>query len=116
MTDSCPPEKGEDMKLLNAWSMMMVEHPAKLETRVLTPTVASKMLQRLGCESCVGHVDAAALYSEILGIDVAFNRCQTQVAKGEEVIVGQYVGPRLPEGATTLPEGAEIKWLLVMAK
>jgi hypothetical protein len=101
------------MKLLNAWSMMMVAHPAKLETRELTPYVAANMLQSLGCESCVGHADAAALYSSILGIDVEFNRCQTRVAKGEEVIVGQYIGPRLAEGATTLPEGAEIKWLLV---
>lgn len=25
-------------------------------------------------------------------------------------LVGQYRGPRLPDGATTLPEGATIEW------
>jgi hypothetical protein len=29
--------------------------------------------------------------------------------KEATVHLGQYVGPRLPEGATTLPEGASIK-------
>lgn len=32
---------------------------------------------------------------------------------GWPILVAQYVGPRLPEGATVLPEGASIVWLLV---
>jgi hypothetical protein len=32
---------------------------------------------------------------------------------GDRVLVGQYSGTRLPEGATTLPEGATIRWLVV---
>lgn len=28
-------------------------------------------------------------------------------------IVGQYDGPRLPEGAIALPEGASIRWVFV---
>jgi hypothetical protein len=27
--------------------------------------------------------------------------------------VGQYTGPRLPEGSKTLPEGASVEWLFV---
>ena len=27
--------------------------------------------------------------------------------------MGQYSGPRLPEGSTSLPEGATIKWYLI---
>jgi hypothetical protein len=32
---------------------------------------------------------------------------------GEGVLVAQYRGPRLPEGATELPEGATIEWYVV---
>jgi hypothetical protein len=35
------------------------------------------------------------------------------LASGDEAVVAQYVGPRLPEGATALPEGANFSWFLV---
>jgi hypothetical protein len=35
------------------------------------------------------------------------------LAKGDMVLVGQVTGGRLPEGATTLPAGVTIQWLLV---
>ena len=34
--------------------------------------------------------------------------------EGDVALVGQYSGPRLPEGATTLLEGATIKWMVVV--
>jgi hypothetical protein len=43
---------------------------------------------------------------------LACNRVNVSLKPGDAAIVGQYIGPRLPEGATTLPEGATIKWLL----
>jgi hypothetical protein len=30
------------------------------------------------------------------------------------MLVAQYTGPRLPEGATTLPPGAKIRFILVL--
>ena len=67
-----------------------------------------------GC-SAVGHADVAAVYSQQLGVEIIANRLKVSFAPGitEEILVGQYTGPRLPEGATTLPEGAEIQWILV---
>jgi hypothetical protein len=71
-----------------------------------------------GFESAVGHADTAGLFEALLGLPVACNRATITLPStnhDEEVllIVGQYSGPRLPEGATALPEGATITWMVV---
>lgn len=58
--------------------------------------------------SVVGHADTA----NILG--VAFNRVSVKLEKGDILYVAQIVGGRLPEGATTLPEGFTMKFLKVV--
>lgn len=63
--------------------------------------------------SIVGHQDTAAVMSAELGLAIQPNRVSVQLAPGDQVVVGQYSGPRLPEGATTLPDGATIRWLSV---
>ena len=45
-----------------------------------------------------------------LGIPVPVNRKSIKLGSGDILLVGQYVGPRLPEGATELPENATIEW------
>jgi hypothetical protein len=40
-------------------------------------------------------------------------RTTLQLRPGDEVIVGQYNGGRLQLGATELPEGATVQWVLV---
>lgn len=64
--------------------------------------------------SCVGHEDVAAVISEQLGIEVPVNRVSIKLKSGDIILVAQYVGPRLPEGTTQLPEGAELVWYLVI--
>lgn len=64
-------------------------------------------------ESSVGHTDAATVMSSALGVPVAMNRRDDRLDFGDQVLVGQYTGGRLPEGATTLPEGKKYTWLLV---
>ena len=66
-----------------------------------------------GFRSVVGHADTAAIFADQLGIDVPFNRESVALNKGDELLIGQYVGPRLPEGVSTLPEGASIRWMIV---
>lgn len=61
----------------------------------------------------VGHADTAAVFSNILDLNVPVNRINISLKRGDVLVVGQYSGPRLPEGATTLPEGAVIKWMKV---
>jgi hypothetical protein len=63
--------------------------------------------------SAVGHETTAALFSRLLGRYVLARKSRPRLAPGDVLLVGQYSGPRLPEGATELPEGATIRWLLV---
>jgi len=63
--------------------------------------------------SGIGHPDTARLVSDMLGMDIPSNRITLKVKEGDEILVAQYTGPRLPEGATKLPEGATIKFFKV---
>lgn len=71
--------------------------------------------ERMGVpvRSVVGHADTAAVFSTLLGREVGFNRESVKLSPDQILLVGQYSGPRLPEGATSLPEGAAIEWWLV---
>ena len=101
------------MKLLNAFSLSMVTYPALLRVEELSLADARRVAAFEGLESFVGHADACAVYSALLGVPVSMNRVSVGLASTETALVGQYHGPRLPEGATSLPEGATIKWLIV---
>lgn len=63
--------------------------------------------------SGVGHADTARIFTGILGTEVPMNRVSLDLSGLDLILVGQYSGPRLPEGTTTLPEGATIKWFTV---
>ena len=71
--------------------------------------------QQAGAEvvSVIGHADTAATFSTVLDRQLAVNRTSIKLAEGERLLVGQYIGPRLPEGATSLPEGATIEWWVI---
>ena len=63
--------------------------------------------------SIVGHQDTARIVSEILGCEVPVNRVSISIEEGDYLYIAQYKGPRLPEGATQLPEGATIEFFEV---
>lgn len=63
--------------------------------------------------SAIGHTDTARVLSGILGREVPVNRTNVELGFRDEVYVAQYIGPRLPEGATQLPEGAEFQFFVV---
>ena len=100
------------MYMLNAFSANMLE---ELTALVRFTEISATTMAELAQESvsAVGHADTAALFSAVLGIEVPCNRVSVTLKPGENALLGQYTGPRLPEGATTLPEGASIKWVLV---
>ena len=100
------------MYLLNAFSANMLE---ELTALVRFTEISATTMAELAQESvsAVGHADTAALFSTILGTKVPCNRVTVTLKPGENALLGQYSGPRLPEGATTLPEGASIKWVFV---
>jgi hypothetical protein len=72
-----------------------------------------EITQLNNCESCIGHADTARVLSTLLQKEIPCNRVTVQLKQNEKFIVAQYIGPRLPEGATVLPEGATIKFFLV---
>ena len=101
------------MLLLNAFSLnMLAEFPAQPLFEEISLDEAQKSLAD-GFASVVGHADTAAVFSDQLGIEVPTNRTTVSLKKGDVATIGQYRGPRLPEGATILPEGASIVWLRV---
>ena len=99
------------MYILNAFSLNMVVGDADVSVREISPTMAASLAAN--CPSAVGHADTAAVFSSVLGVPVPCNRATVALKDGDVALVGQYSGPRLPEGATSLPEGAAIKWLVV---
>ena len=94
------------MKLFNAFSIQMISslNEASVSFKKITVEQAKNLLAG-GVESYVGHADTAVVISGILGIEVPACRRFGTLVPGETAIVAQVVGGRLPEGATTLPEG-----------
>ena len=104
--------------LLNAFSINMlvpmgVESIHQVSFREINLGIARNNLADGEWVSGVGHADTAAVFSSELGRQVECNRTTVALQPGDRVLVGQYTGPRLPEGATELPEGAAIQWWLV---
>ena len=99
------------MFILNAFSLNMIVGDADVSVREVSRAMAASLAAH--CPSAVGHADTAAVFSSVLGVTVPCNRATVTLKDGDLALVGQYSGPRLPEGATSLPEGAAIKWMVV---
>lgn len=61
-----------------------------------------------------GHDKSIPLLKNNYGVEIKFNRISVNAKRGDTIIVLQYRGERLPEGATELPEGAEIVPLKIL--
>lgn len=101
------------MKLLNALSLNMVVAPEGALRFKEIPLDEAQAILAAGFESVVGHADTAAVLTSQLGMAVPAVRATIALSKGDRAVVGQYKGPRLPEGATALPDGATIVWYAV---
>ncbi len=86
--------------LLNAFSLQMIDAPCTIVVNEVSSLPD-------GLVSAVGHADTAA----VLG--VPFNRVNVHLNVGDVAYVAQLQGGRLPEGATTLPDGFSFKFLRV---
>lgn len=60
--------------------------------------------------SCIGHEDTVKLINDKLGTRFPYARINISMVEGDIMLVAQYTGPRLPEGATTLPEGTTLRY------
>ena len=101
--------------LTNAFSLNMLKPgcPAEISVRPLTVQEVVDFDKAADLVSAVGHPDTAQVFSAILGFPVEAHRIDVKLGVQGSLIVGQYSGPRLEEGATELPAGAKIKWFLV---
>ena len=103
-------------KLFNAFSFQMASSP---KGRIYFEEVSVKEARKLladGVDSYIGHKDTANVVSNVLGIEVPAQRRYGKILPGETVLIAQYIGSRLPEGATELPEGGKIVFLKVTIK
>ena len=102
------------MLVTNAFSLNMLDSlSSTIKTIELEKEAVKETLKVNAWRSVVGHEDTAAVFSSELGVEIPFNRESVSLQQGDVILVGQYIGPRLNEGVTTLPEGATIKWILV---
>lgn len=109
--------------ITNAFSLAMLAGDSlwmddRLVIRRLADDEAKKLLAicheaKYRLVSGVGHADTAKIFSGILGTEVPINRVSVDLSGLDLLLVGQYSGPRLPEGTTELPEGASIRWFTV---
>ena len=97
------------MYISNAFSLSMVDPNATIKVSPLT----AEEVAALPLESAIGHADTAKVVGGLLGIDLPANRVNISLKPGEKMVVAQYIGPRLSEGATQLPVGARIEFRLV---
>jgi hypothetical protein len=101
--------------LCNAFSLNML--PAgnnSITTEELIDAQVEAVLYLSNFVNALGHKEIAVIIGEkYLGKPLDAPRTSVSLMSGDSCIVAQYVGCRLPEGATSLPDGATIKWIIV---
>ena len=102
------------MKLFNSFSIQMI---ATLEEASVSfkkvSTEQAKNLLADKVDSFIGHADTATVVGGLLGMNVPCQRRFGTLVPGETALVAQVLGGRLPEGATTLPDGFSIQFFQV---
>jgi len=101
------------MHLLNAFSLNMLPSATPCTIQVKPVGLIEAQALAATTTSAVGHADTATVFASVLGVPVPCARVNVALKVGDTALVGQYRGPRLPEGATTLPTGATIEWVIV---
>lgn len=95
----------------NAFSLQMVADNAIITKVEVAPEEIPE-----GAVSIIGHADTAAVVGSILGRDILCNRASVMLDDEDTLYVAQVVGGRLPEGATTIPDGMEIKFYRITVR
>lgn len=101
------PKKSGAVYIANAFSLQMLD--LSKNWKIFVEQVEKKEWDNAikKGKSIVGHKDTASVFG------VEFNRESVQISSGDIVYVGQIIGGRLPEGATSLPESLQVKYVKV---
>lgn len=98
----------------NAFALSMLDRQGDCRTpKPISIEEVRDSLKKNEFVSIVGHADTATILGNMLGVELSFNRVSVKLKDDDSLIVGQYVGHRLPEGATMLPEGSSIEWWVI---
>ena len=98
-------ELNTNVFISNAFSLQMLSSDCMISVEEISEDDFNNV--KHNAVSVVGHKDTA----NVLGVE--FNRENISLNKGDVLYVAQIVGGRLPEGATTLPDGFKFKFLKV---
>jgi hypothetical protein len=106
------------MYIANAFSLQMLtsdEVSITVGPAVGPQAIKSILLgeQEITLQSAIGHADTAAVVSADLGVELPMARVNVQLHPGDELLVAQVIGGRLPEGCKTLPDGVRIVYRVV---
>lgn len=101
--------------VVNAFSLNMLKGKCRLACEIIGKEEARKIWadpdnMLVGKTAAIGHKDMAKIAGDDLGTVISESRASVKVEAGDILLIAQYTGPRLPEGATVLPEGAKITW------
>ena len=99
--------------LCNSFSLQMLPEDFLENASMLSIEPVTADAIPADCMSAIGHVDTAAVLSDILGRKVEYNRTNVSLSKDTILYIAQVMGGRLPEGATTLPDGIEIRFFRI---
>lgn len=105
--------------IANAFSLQMVDVTTSHQIETWPMTIgAVRELDRdhVQITSAIGHPDTARVVSDMLGFEVPAQRINISLRPGDLLVVAQLIGGRLPEGATSLPEGFELRFVGVQVK
>ena len=102
---------GGSISLANAFSINMLNSAFHELLFTKLDLEDARRLVSNGLTSHIGHADMANVVGTLLEKEVPMNR-DTMKFHGV-LLVAQYTGPRLPEGTTELPEGANVEFWLV---
>lgn len=107
--------KNNNVYLGNAFSVQMLTELSEGWIPVTFQEISldeAKEILADGFTSAIGHADTAQVVSNLLGTDVPANRISVELKElNDIIIIAQVMGGRLPEGATTIPEGMSIKFV-----
>ena len=96
--------------LSNAFSLQMLDVTKRFHI-ICIPISIDDIPEDVIC--CIGHPDTAKVVGSDLGRDISANRVNIHLENGDILYVAQLTGGRLPEGATTLPDGFSLSYLQV---
>jgi len=100
--------------LVSAFSLNMLEFRGQkicIEVEPITPAEIPE-----SAVSYIGHANTAERISTHLGRTYPANREDLHLKSGDELYVVQYLGKRLDEGATSLPEEAKFGYYRIVIK